>query len=778
MRSAPVTSTRGGVLPAQTARPAARRRREQSPPRLSISGPRQPLAEERGESRAPLLRESFIRRPRLVYRLLEDREASLVLLTAPAGYGKTSTLAEWAECDERPFAWVALSENDNQPERLLASLAVAMEQLPGLDRRVPCRSTASPPGAQALSGVVEALAAVGGGAVLVLDDVQHVRSRASLDVLARLANAMPAGARLTLASRTSPVLSLARLRAQHEVLALGVRELAMTLEEAGSLLAAAGLHLADDQVETVLRKTEGWPAALYLAAIALREERGDPGRLKRFAGDDELLSQYIREELLSQMPPAAVAFLMDTSILEELSADLCDVVLAQPGSGLALRAAAASNLLVMPLDRSHRRYRCHPLLREVLKAELSRVDSARPVRLHRAAARWFDEHGEREQALDHALEGEDLEHLGRLLWAQVAHTMLASEGPGPQRWLGRLTPAQTESVPTIALSAAHCHLFNGDLRHAAHLAGVASAPRAAHAGPDSAPGFAAGLAVVEAAVGQHGIDGMAAAAARGYELADAGSPWRPVCCLLRGVSDRLGGKREHAREMLREGARRGAITCSAIHSQCLAQLAVMAAEDRDWESAADHVTRGRAALERAGLGEHPTSALTLAASSWICSHRGRADEAKRDLGRSLHMLGALKDFIPWYEAETRVLIARTAVRLADVALARTQLAQASRLARRTPDIVILRVWLDEVWSKLDGLSASALGGPSSLTMAELRVLRFLPTHLSFREIGGRLHVSTNTVKSQVHAVYRKLDATSRSEAVEHASTIGLIDACI
>jgi LuxR family maltose regulon positive regulatory protein len=230
--------------------------------------------------------------------------------------------------------------------------------------------------------------------------------------------------------------------------------------------------------------------------------------------------------------------------------------------------------------------------------------------------------------------------------------------------------------------------------------------------------------------------------------------------------------------MLSEGARSGAVASPGIQSHCLSQLALLSAEDQDWEAAADLVARSSAALERAGLCDQPTSALVWAVSSWVCSQRGRADEAKRDLGRSLGMLEMLHEFIPWYEIETRVVSVRTAIRLADVALGRAQLSQASRLARRTPDVTVFHSWFDEAWDKLDGLSAAALGGPSSLTMAELRILRFLPTHLSFREIGGRLHVSTNTVKSQVHAVYRKLDAASRSEAVEHASTLGLIDVCI
>ncbi len=683
-------------------------------------------------------------------RLLDDREASLVLLAAPPGYGKTSTLAEWAERDERAFAWITLEEADNDSQRLLATLALAIEQLQASE-----------------------------GAVLVLDDAQLVNSHESLDVLARLACTMPYGTKLALASRTTPVLSLARLRAQHELLVLGVPELAMTEEEAGSLLGAAGHELSAEHLALAMRRTEGWPAALYLAAIALREQPDPAAALERFSGDDEFVSQYVREELLAQLPPEALAFLVDTAILDELSGELCDGMLARKGSGLALRAVAARNLLVAPLDRAHTRYRCHPLLREVLQAELSRLDCTRAARLHRAAARWHGEHGELEPALRHAGAGGDLTHVGRLLWAQVQRTPSEDRGAGLLRSsLRTLSDEQIASVPTLVISAAHCHLCDGDLRRAAHWAQVAAGARRADPDLDAIPGFAAGLAVVEAAVSDQGLEHISATAARGYELADEGSPWRPACCLLGGVSEHLSGGRTHARAMLNEGASCGAVASPGIQSHCLSQLAVMAAEDQDWESAADLVERAGVALERAGLCKHPTSALVLAVSAWVSSHRGRADEAKRDLGRSLHMLTMIEDFIAWYEVETRVLLARTAIRLADVPLARTQLSRASRLARRTPEIVLFRAWFDEAWGKVDGLSAAALDGPSSLTMAELRILRFLPTHLSFREIGSRLHVSTNTVKSQVHAVYGKLDAASRSEAVEHASTLGLIDVCI
>jgi LuxR family maltose regulon positive regulatory protein len=764
--------------PRVSKRPPRRRRRPASRHETDASRSLHAVGAPDPAGACPRLHEGFIRRPRLVRQLLDDEHAPVVLVAAPPGYGKTSTLAEWGECDERQFAWITLSASDNDPQHLLASLATATEQLPPPHRRFALERPARAPLASVLSTLTDALHGTNGGGVLVLDDVEQLHSRESLDVLADLAGAIPAGAKLALASRTIPVLPLARLRAQRKLLTLGVRDLAMTAHEAGALLASASLELTPEQLELAVARTEGWPVALYLLALALREQTDTAGALARFSGDDELVSEYIRQELLSQMPDDALAFLMDSSILEELAPELCDVVLERNGSGLALRAVASANLLVAPLDRGHTRYRCNPLLRQVLHGELLRRDGAHAARLHLAAARWFGERGDVEQALQHACAGGELASIGRLLWARSPRALLQGSSTCLELALSGSSAEQTAAAPTLALAAAHRSLFNGDLRRAAHWAQIATGAPASDAASDAIPGFAAGLAVIEAAVGERGLEHVSATATRGYELADESSPWRPACCLLRGVSDRLKGERPRAREMLGEGARRGAIVSRGIQSHCLSQLAVMAGEDQDWESAADLVARAGEALHDARLEDQPTSALVLAASAWIGSQRGRADEAKRDLARSVHLLTVLRDFIPWYEIETRVLIARTAIRLADVPLARTQLSQASRLARRTPDVAVFRTWFDDAWGKLDGLSAAALDGPCSLTMAELRILRFLPTHLSFREIGGRLHVSTNTVKSQVHAVYRKLDAASRSEAVENASTLGLIDVCI
>jgi LuxR family maltose regulon positive regulatory protein len=209
---------------------------------------------------------------------------------------------------------------------------------------------------------------------------------------------------------------------------------------------------------------------------------------------------------------------------------------------------------------------------------------------------------------------------------------------------------------------------------------------------------------------------------------------------------------------------------------CLAQLGVLALVADDAETAEMCVSRARRQVERVGLAGYPTCALAFAVSALDRAQRGRVDEAQRDLRDGLRLLASLGDFTPWYEVEARVILARAALRLSDIVRARTLLADASRLASHVPDAVVLSDWLGASWARADSFSSSAVTGPSSLTTAELRVLRLLPTHLSFREIAGKLHVSANTIKTQAHAVYRKLDASSRTEAVHNARCVGLLDA--
>jgi LuxR family transcriptional regulator, maltose regulon positive regulatory protein len=211
-----------------------------------------------------------------------------------------------------------------------------------------------------------------------------------------------------------------------------------------------------------------------------------------------------------------------------------------------------------------------------------------------------------------------------------------------------------------------------------------------------------------------------------------------------------------------------------VTALCLAQRAMIAIEDDDWELVGELTDRAKTVIEEWHLDNGPMAALPVAVLAAAKAHDRRGDEAKAALRRALDLLAATGEFLPWYGAEVRILLAHTSLRLADIGAARTLLAEASRLARKVPDAVAFARWFDEAWGYMDTLAENRLAGSSSLTIAELRILRFLPSHRSFREIALQLGVSANTVKTQAHAVYRKLGAGSRSEAVARAREAGLL----
>jgi LuxR family transcriptional regulator, maltose regulon positive regulatory protein len=462
-------------------------------------------------------------------------------------------------------------------------------------------------------------------------------------------------------------------------------------------------------------------------------------------------------------------------VLDFPAAQVCDAVLERSDSHALLSDAASAGLVVISADSAHDGYRWHRMVRDVLRAELERLQAGRARELHRRAAEWFRDHGDPASASEHAIASQDPRFAGELLWVGCAHWLNGNAATAAERTLGGFSEDQIAAVAPLAACAAHARLGAGDLPMAEHWARVAAAALDPACEGEYQRSLSAGIAIVRAAGAQAGLGWMAERAREVFEQAPERTPWRAYARLLEGAGEHLSGDRAAARLSLEDAARRAAPFLPRIEALCLAQLALMAAEEQDWERGGDLATLARERLEAGAAGDQPSAALVFAVSAWICAHEGLAFEAKGNLRRATQLLEALAEYMPWYEVETRVAMARASIRLADVTLARTLLAQASRAARRMPDAAVLRGWLDEAWSEIDDLGVSALNGACSLTMAELRILRFLPTHLSFREIGARLHVSTNTVKSQAHAIYAKLGVASRSEAVAHASALGLIE---
>jgi LuxR family transcriptional regulator, maltose regulon positive regulatory protein len=717
------------------------------------------------KSGRPFSQEGLVRRPRLLAKLAEGRDAPLVTIVAPAGYGKTCLLAEWAEEDDRPSVWLGLEPWHDDPLRLTREILAALEEpVPELDLAddVP----------RALATALEARAHP---VALILDDVHYLTSPDALHVLTTVAEHLPFGSQLILASRTHPSLPLGRLRAHRALLELGAPELAMGRSEAVALLRAAGVRIASPDLDALVERTEGWPAGLYLAALSAREQPDTAAALARFAGDDHVVAEYLKDEFLSELDDQELELLVDASVLEQLSGPLCDAVLDTSGSASILDRLARGSLPLEPVDRRHEAYRCHHLLRDMLLGELRRAHPEREADLHRRASAWQAEHGDLDSSIAHAVAASDARRAGDLLWEHLPRYVTEGRNELVRGWLRGFSAEDLAAHASLALTAAYSALALGDVRQAEHWGLVGAAALARATSPPQVTSLPTAVAVIEAAVGRHGVTPMGLHAARAYALEDNDSPWRSICCLLQGVAEHLTGDREQAREYLEDGIHRSSVVAPPVEMLCLSQLAMITIEEGDWDRGVDMIGRAVRQIEHLDLSSYPASALTFAVSADVRSHVGRVDEGKRDARRAAHLLARPGDFIPWYEAETRIMLARAALRLADVGAARTLLAEASQLARRVPDAVVFGGWLDETWGLVDSAASAALTGPSTLTMAELRILRFLPTHLSFREIGARLHVSTNTVKTQAHAVYRKLDVSSRSEAVLRAADIGLLD---
>src|SRR5579863_1847855 len=693
-------------------------------------------------------RPGFVARTRLVRALSDAPSPGLVALVAPPGYGKSSLLDEWKRSDPRRFVTLSAADFEDDAELPTAHVAV--------------RAT------------MQSLRTTRRGFVLVVDEAHLVRAEALQKLVADLLPDMPAGCLLALASPQEPHLTLGTLRAKRMLTEFGVDDLAMSPAEASTLLRDAGLDLDFEAVQALVRRTEGWPAALYLAALSVREEEDPCAAALAYRGDDHGLTEYLRDEVFASWPASLKSFAIRTSVLDELSGPLCDAALGQRGSAARLARLAETTTLLRPMDAARTRYRWHGLVQDALKAWLDRTEPDLVTALHTRASTWHHQQGDTDAAIAHAVQARDAVLTGDLLWAAIVKYVTQGRNETVQGWLAQFSREELSGYPPLALSAAYSFLAAGEAAEARHCAVAAAASVDRGSRARARGSLTAGLAGIEAMVAPDGIAAMSDAAARACVLEPKDSAWRPVFLFLHGTALHLGGERDEGNRLLLEAADLSAAAAPSVMSMCLAQAAMIAIEQRDWEAAADLTDRADTAIEEHGLQDYPVSALAFAASAAVRANEGRADEAKHDLRRGTHLLADLGDFIPWYGAETRILLAHASLRLADIGGARTLLAEASRLARRTQGAVIFQQWFDDAWSYMDTMAETSLTGPSSLTIAELRILRFLPSHRSFREIAAQLGVSANTVKTQAHAVYRKLGAASRSEAVARAHDAGLL----
>ena len=412
----------------------------------------------------PASRPDLVPRPRLAERLDEDLARGLVLVCAPAGYGKTVLLADWARRSEHPAGWLSLDEGDNDPARFWRHLVAALDLArPGVSERVaPLLGPPAPSSFQALvTALINALAAQPGAdeALLFLDDYHVIGSQAVHESLAFLLEHRPGGICLVLASRSDPPLALARLRARGQLAELRAAELRFTPGEAAALLqhAAAGpsLALPDESVAALAARTEGWAAGLQLAALSLGGQDDVAGFVAAFTGSNRYILDYLAEEVLERQSEQLRTFLLETSVLERLSGPLCDAVTGRAGGQAMLEQVERANLFLQPLDEVRGWWRYHHLFAGLLRVRLQQEQPGRAEQLHRNAAAWSQDHGLADDAVRHAVAAGEMIWTARLIEQHFdAVFYLHGEGATIQRWLAALPAELVSSRPRLLLAQA------------------------------------------------------------------------------------------------------------------------------------------------------------------------------------------------------------------------------------------------------------------------------------------------------------------------------------
>jgi LuxR family transcriptional regulator, maltose regulon positive regulatory protein len=722
------------------------------------------------------LRPGLVDRPLLLRRLSGGDDRPVVSVVAPPGYGKSTLLSQWAERSGQPFAWVTVEESDNDPKLLLAYVAAALDEIEPVDGRVfdALASPASSVPGSVVPRLASALAAMSSPVVLVLDDVHLLRSRECLSALSVLADHVPAGSRLVLAGRASPLLRAARLRAEGRITEIGPGDLSLTAGEAASLLRHAGVMLGDDEAAELHRRTEGWPAGLYIAALAVNAGSRHGDTPLTFTGSDVFMRDYLRSELLDRLPASSVSFLTRTSAVDRMSGPLCDALLQRRGTAVLLAGLAQSNLLVVPLDRQGQWYRYHHLLRDLLLAELDRLEPGQLPALKRRAAQWHEANGQPAGALEYWMQAGDTDSAARLI-AMLAFPAyqrgMAATGERWFRWLE--DHGDMKDYPAVAVVAAQIAAFTGKPADAERWAQAAEQGAVGATLPDGSAALRPWLALVRALLCRDGAAQMRADAELAAATMAAGSFPRTAATLYLGMAHLMAGDPDKAdvlfADTVAEGLASGITVGPCI---ALAERSLLAIAHGEWHTGEQHLDQARALAREGNLGDQPPVTILYAAAARIALHHG-------DRGRGTSP-GAASSPSPDLRHPMAGRPGQAGAGRLPPRAARPG-GGADPAPRDRPDPPAAarprRVrQADQLRARLKETRGSNTPGASALTTAELRLLPLLCTHLSYPEIGEELFLSPNTIKSQAISIYRKLGVSNRNQAVTQSRQLGLLEA--
>jgi LuxR family transcriptional regulator, maltose regulon positive regulatory protein len=725
----------------------------------------------------PRVHAGMLRRTRLLELLDRDPGTTLTVLDAAVGYGKTTLLRSW--CAERPEAviWMTLDVADDDPARLWTHLATAVERLGhGLgDRALSSLGVRGAPIETAVDELMNGLVRYERPVAIVLDDLHTVGSARSLRSIAHAFERLPPNVRVLASTRSDPAISLARLRARGALTEIRARELAFTVEDTRELLVREGIELSGESVELLVERTEGWPAGLYLAALWLRDLE-DPDRgVRSFVGSARHVADYLTDEVLTTLVPQTRDFLLRTSVLGRFTPDLCDAVLDREDSAAVLEELWRSNMFLVALDAHAEWYRYHHLFGELLQLELGR--EAAPE-LRRRAADWCRANGLVEDAIEYAAAAADaatvaallVEHHREFVWGgrltQFVHWV---------RWLPSELLLEHPSLPAAAALAAT--LLARPAVDVERLLAVAQS--GGRERPQLWSPYLETIVELTRAIAIEGGDVGAAVehARRAVAAARVGADVLTVGALATLAHARFfaGDLDETRRVALEAAERHDAPDRPDGYIGSLGLLALVDAEQGRTESA-EAWARQAISYARARF-QTDSWRLSIAhlGLALACAATGRLDDAEREALRGEQLRRSLQPTVG--HAHALLVLAHVRVARSRLERAARDLERAQRAIAEFPDpgrlpVIAATVEHDLATARANAGTRRVVEEPSA---AELAVLQSLATGLSRREIGAKLYISLNTVKTHTRELYRKLGATSRADAIASAEALGLLE---
>jgi LuxR family maltose regulon positive regulatory protein len=676
---------------------------------------------------------------RLIRRVL-DAQADIVVLRAPAGYGKTTLMTQCAAAAAQPVAWVSLDVLDNDPAVLLREIATATGHRDSSDVPTLLNQLARAP-----------------AMLLMIDNMELVHAPPAVETLTLLCSYLPKGWKLVVAGRQVRALPVARLRANGLALELDATELALTASEARRLLESVPEPLELSALQALYERMEGWPAGVYLASSGSQERA---------------ISEYVWNEVLAPLKANQRVFLIRTSVLDRFCPSLCNAVLGREDSAAMIAELAQTPGFVVGLEQHPTWFRYHHLLATILRERAAETDTGWLAEVHARASLWHESHGMPGEAIEHALSSGDRRRAAKLFARYVRQLTNQGDQATLRRWTQAFSDEDLADWPPAAAGAAWVLGQFGERAPTRRCITILERSECAGPFPFGERSSASAMALLKATFGWEGLSQMRALADTAYRLEPAGTEAHERSALSLGANLFLRGRLESAQQYLEEAT--GAVETDANTAVfALGLLALLHLESQRFTEARAALREGLMLIDEKQLQGYPTSGALFAACAYMDIQHEQPDAAAACLNRAVSLLPAAAA-VPWWSILLATWTARIAIRLNDVERAEWLLSQAQRELGRFPDCGMLAQWVQKQERALEAAHGGAALLRQPLTDAELRVLELAPTHLTLEEIGRSLCISRNTVKTHLKVIYGKLSVSSRSAAVARAQAVGLI----